>query len=168
MASGSAVSRMWPDGGDDPMSSLLRQTESGDAGARKVLNAVLDGLTTAILLLVMTVDPDVIVVSGGMVDAGAPLLTVMRERLRVRASSSVFLGSLRLDERVVLADSEMPLGAVGAALSAALALHGPEGNVGGPDMNVPVPAHAVGTSQGKENTIGVPDGGFAGLEAGCD
>lgn len=168
VASGSAVLRMWPEGGSTPMSSLLGEAESGNPRAREVLDVVLGGLSTAVLLLAMTVDPDVIVISGGMAAAGAPLLSAVRDRLRARSSSSAFLDSLKLDERVALADSQMPWGAVGAALSASAALHCPEGNGEGPDMNVSASAYRAGTPQEKENTVGVPDGDLAGMEAGCD
>ncbi len=168
VASGSAVSRMWPEGGRTPMSSLLGEAESGNPRAREVLDVVLGGLTTSVLLLAMTVDPDVIVISGGMAAAGAPLLSAVRDRLRARSSSSAFLDSLKLDERVALADSQMPWGAVGAALSASVALRDSEGNVEGPDGNVSVSAYGVGASRQEENTVGVPDGDLAGMEAGCD
>jgi predicted NBD/HSP70 family sugar kinase len=121
MASGGAVSRMWPQ--DDPaMPAIIAKahdvTSPEHDAARDVLKNVVSAIADAIDILAVTIDPRLIIVGGGMAKTGQPLLDEIAAELNHRAASSPFIASLNLPARLHLAPSDQPTGAVGAALSA--------------------------------------------------
>ena len=63
----------------------------------------------------LSVDPAVVVLGGGVAEAGAPLLEAVRAALTERAPQSELLASLDLGERVRLVPDALPVGAIGAA-----------------------------------------------------
>ena len=57
-----------------------------------------------------------VVLGGGVVEVGLPLLVGVREALDRFARRSPFIASVTISERTVTVDSEVPVGAIGAAL----------------------------------------------------
>lgn len=69
------------------------------------------------MILTLTVDPAVVVLGGGVAEAGVPLLGAVRAALAERARDSELLASLDLGDRLRLVPDALPVGA-GAALLA--------------------------------------------------
>ena len=70
------------------------------------------------MILTLTVDPAVVVLGGGVAEAGPPLLEAVRAALAERARDSELLASLDLGDRLRLVPDALPVGAIGAALLA--------------------------------------------------
>ncbi|MDY7102352.1 MAG: ROK family protein [Actinomycetota bacterium] len=118
VASGAALQRAWPgDGVDTPVASLLAAAGRGDETATRVWCDALDALAWAVELLVLTVDAEVVVLGGGVSEAGAPLLDGVRDALATRARTSRFLATVAVAERVRLAPGDVALGCLGAVLA---------------------------------------------------
>jgi predicted NBD/HSP70 family sugar kinase len=98
--------------------AVVDAADAGDPRARRLREDLVRGVTGAVRLLVLTTDVDVVALGGGVASLGTRLLDPVRAALAASARSSPFLGSLRLDERVVLVPSGVAVGALGAALSA--------------------------------------------------
>jgi glucokinase len=114
-ASGPVIARRWPvDDGVGPAVALVQAAVSGDAAAREILEDVAAHLALAVTLLALSVDPDVVVLGGGVADAGAPFLEAVRAAVRRRSEIAV-LGAFDLPERLVLVPAGTPVGALGAA-----------------------------------------------------
>jgi glucokinase len=120
VASGAAIARRWarPDGTPGDARSLLAAAAAGDIGAQMVRDDVCRWLGWAVALVVQTMDPDLIVLGGGVADAGPPLLDAVRQALTRRAAASPFVASLGLPERVTIAPTGVSLGALGGARAA--------------------------------------------------
>lgn len=116
-ATGSA---RWPAGGGalTAASDLLAAAEGGDAAARALVDDVAGHLAGAVALLAQTVDPEVVVLGGGVAEAGPGLLEAVRRSLRARAARSPVLAAIGLADRVALVPDGVPAGAIGAALLA--------------------------------------------------
>ena len=117
-ASGSALKRTWPAGGEHPGRVLLAAIAAGDADARRAFERLVSGAAHCVQLLALSIDPTAIVIGGGLRLLGAPLLDGIRAELGARASASPFLAGAALSERLQLLDGDSPAAAVGAALSA--------------------------------------------------
>lgn len=117
VTSGSAVIKLWPKAGERAMPSLIECAETHDPEAERILGIVLHGFVTTILILATSIDPDAIVIGGGMAKTGKPLLDAIQHKLEERSKVSSFLTSLHLSARVQLADQSIPAGALGAALA---------------------------------------------------
>jgi glucokinase len=120
VASGTAIAARWPapDGAVTAASALLTAARQGDAGAAAVLDEVAGHLAGAVALLAQTVDPEVVVLGGGVADAGPGLLAAVQDALRRRASRSPVLAAIHLADRVALVPDGVPAGALGAAVVA--------------------------------------------------
>ena len=120
VASGTAIAARWPapDGALTAASTLLAAVEEGDPEAAAVLAEVAGHLAGAVALLAQTVDPEVVVLGGGVADAGPGLLAVVQGALRQRASRSPVLAAIHLADRVALVPEGVPAGALGAAVVA--------------------------------------------------
>lgn len=118
-ASGSAIEAAWPSRRGRPApAELFEAAAAGDAAAVAVRDEVAEGIASAVRVLVLTCDVDVVVLGGGVSKVGAPLLTAVVATLERQASSSPFLESVGLAQRVRLAPADVPAGALGAALVA--------------------------------------------------
>jgi predicted NBD/HSP70 family sugar kinase len=85
---------------------------------------VCNRLADAVSLVVQTVDPDVIVLGGGVAESG-DLLAEVRRTLQGRAERSRFVAALHLATRVVMLPPRRPVvnaGAIGAARVARAAM----------------------------------------------
>jgi glucokinase len=120
VASGTAIAARWPapDGAVTAASALLAAAEQGDAEAAAVLDEVAGNLAGAVALLAQTVDPELIVLGGGVAEAGPGLLTAVQDALRRRASRSPVLAAIHLADRVAFVPDGVPAGALGAAVVA--------------------------------------------------
>jgi predicted NBD/HSP70 family sugar kinase len=122
VASGAAIARMWPgDGETSPTQDLFRSAALGDARAIAIRDRLAQHLAGAVLMLVHTVDPDLVVIGGGVAEIGQPLRDALVSALEARAASVPFMRALRLSERVRLVPPDRPVGAIGAALAAVAA-----------------------------------------------
>jgi len=117
-ASGSGLARVW-DG--DSVRGLHEAAAGGDAVAHGVWNGFVDHVAASVRLLVLTVDPDRVVIGGGLSSLGDELLGAVRGVLGGWAASSPFLASLDLADRVEVLPNDFPAAAVGAALVGAAA-----------------------------------------------
>jgi hypothetical protein len=76
-------------------------------------------VASAVRALGLTVDPERIVLGGGVSEVGEPLRVEVVRQLRVLAEGSPFLASLGLADRLSTVPRHYPVAAVGAALVAA-------------------------------------------------
>jgi predicted NBD/HSP70 family sugar kinase len=120
MASGAAIAARWPthDGEPSATAALLAAVGADEPGAAAVLDEVAEHLAGAVALLAQTVDPEVVVLGGGVAEAGDGLLEAVRRALRGRAARSPLLAAIDLSDRVVLVPDDVPAGALGAAVHA--------------------------------------------------
>jgi glucokinase len=116
VASGSALAAAWPTDGPAPGLALHAAYVAGDERARAVWLAFADGVAQAVTVLALGVDPDVVVLGGGVADVGEPLREAVVAALEQRASGSAFVASLDLPHRVSLVPQGAPVAAIGAAL----------------------------------------------------
>lgn len=121
MASGSAIARQWPTEHPQPAQQLFEAAGAGDPLAIEVRRQLLENVASAVRVLVLTVDVDVVVIGGGIASLGAALLDGVRAVLVSRAQESPFLASLELADRVRLMPTGFPSAAVGAAFVGASA-----------------------------------------------
>jgi predicted NBD/HSP70 family sugar kinase len=115
VASGPAIARRWTGGnGRPPAVAMADAAVAGDRAARRVLDDVAAHLALAVTLLALGVDPDLVVLGGGVAEAGDPLLEAVRTAVRRRPETAV-VGAVDLAKRVVLVPGGVPVGAIGAA-----------------------------------------------------
>jgi glucokinase len=118
ISSGSAIERMWPTETGASAADLHRAASAGDPVARRLWAGVIGGLSRAVLLLALTWDPEVVVLSGGVASLGNVLRDAIAGRLADDARHSEFLGSLDLGARMRVIDPGIPLGPIGAVRAA--------------------------------------------------
>jgi len=118
IASGSAIERLWPTVDGSPVVDLHHAATHGNDSARQLWTSVVGGLSRAVLLLALTWDPEVIVLSGGVSALGDVLRDEITARLGNDATRSGFLGSLDLGTRLRVIDPSVPLGPIGAIRAA--------------------------------------------------
>ncbi|QLD13340.1 ROK family protein [Microbacterium oleivorans] len=118
LAGGGALAERW--GRDDalPVLAVMDAADAGDPRALLLRDDLVRGVAAAVRLLVLATDVDLVALGGGVASLGVRLLDPVRTTLAAASASSPFLGSLRLDERVVLVPPGTAVGALGAALSA--------------------------------------------------
>lgn len=120
VAAGPAIGRVWPRGDRlEAASALFTAVADGDAAAETVARRITGHLTTALIWMAATHDPDVFVLAGGVPSVGEVFLTMMREQISQRATTSELAARRLSPEQVVLADPNDPPGPRGAALLAA-------------------------------------------------
>ncbi|PJM72439.1 NagC family transcriptional regulator [Bifidobacterium primatium] len=118
---GAAIMRQWPEANPplpDIIAKAYDETSPRHTAAVRTLNTIVRAIASAIDILAVTVDPRIIILGGGTVKTGKPLLDEIRAELRRRESGSAFIDSLHLPERVVLVPDGKPIGAIGAACAA--------------------------------------------------
>ncbi len=118
VASGNALLARWPAGGDQPVRALNAAAERGDAEAGRVRDALVDGIATAVQVLLLTLDTELVLVGGGMMSDGEATLGRVRANLAARSERSPFLAALSLQQRLRLAPPSSTVSALGAALLA--------------------------------------------------
>lgn len=118
LASGSGIARQWYSGETWPAVSLFDKALAGDAQARTVQNRFFQGAAAAVRILGLTFDPSTIYIGGGLNALGHPLLSGIRQELALSNAQSPFLAGLALGHRVCLVPPGLPVGSVGAAITA--------------------------------------------------
>lgn len=113
-ASGSGIARAWA--GGESVADLRAAAVAGDADALAVWERLVEHVAAAVRLLVLSVDPDRVVIGGGISSLGDELLGAVRGVLTDWAASSRFLAMIDLADRVEVLPRDFPAAAVGAAL----------------------------------------------------
>ncbi|MDO8107105.1 ROK family protein [Isoptericola sp. b441] len=101
---------------------VVAAAQDGEPWAVAVHETFVDAVATAVRVLVLTCDPEHVVLGGGVAGLGEALLGPVREALVRQTEDSPFLRSLRIPERLAL----VPPGSEPAAVGAALAVPHPE------------------------------------------
>lgn len=116
IVSGPAVARAWPTDAPYPVVDLLEKAGKGDPDAMRVRDAVAMGVARTVQLITLAMDPAVVMIGGGVANAGRPLLDCVRHAIAGMERASPFLASLDMGGRLRLVDGRQPVGAIGAAL----------------------------------------------------
>lgn len=119
IASGRALARAWPTPGGPPAAALFAAAAAGDPAAVTVRDRFCWGVASAVRALGLTIDPERIVLGGGVAEVGEPLREEVVRQLRTLGEGSPFLASLGLADRLSIVPLHYPVAAVGAALVAA-------------------------------------------------
>jgi len=115
MASGSGIARQWATGEDNAVSVVLDAADAGDARALEIRRRLFEGVATSVRILVLTVDVELVVIGGGISRLGDRVLGGVNEIFGSWASSSPFIDSLGLPERLRRLPEDSPVAALGAA-----------------------------------------------------
>jgi predicted NBD/HSP70 family sugar kinase len=116
VASGSALAAAWPVATGHPGEALFRAGDAGDPKAIAVRDRFAAGIAVAVRVLCLTVDPEVVVLGGGVAQLGEPLRAAVAEALLDQAAGAPFLADLDLAGRLRTVPPEVPVAALGAAL----------------------------------------------------
>lgn len=117
-ASGTALGARWPaQHGRPAPAELFDAAADGDERAIAVKSEFVTAVAAAIRLLVLSYDVQHVVLGGGVSSLGEPLLVAVAAGLQEQASTSPFLASLEIADRVRLCPTDVPVAAVGAALA---------------------------------------------------
>jgi glucokinase len=111
LASGSGIASQRP----GAVTEMLEAAEAGDSIARDVRRRLFEGVASAVRILVLTVDVDVVVIGGGISTMGDSLLTPVRGLFAEWEAVSPFITSLGLGERVRILPPDSSTAAIGAA-----------------------------------------------------
>ncbi len=117
-ASGSAVAEAWPVEGVAPAQALFDAAAAGDRRAVEIRDRFAARVADAVRLVCLTVDPEFVVLGGGVAQVGERLRVSVAHALAEQATTSAFLRSLDLPVRVLLVPAGVPVAALGAALLA--------------------------------------------------
>ena len=116
IASGGALAKAWPTTDQPPAAALFAAAAAGDHAAVVVRDRFCWGVASAIRVLGLTIDPERIVLGGGVSEVGEPLREEVVRQLRALGEGSPFLASLGLAERLSMVPRHYPVSAVGAAI----------------------------------------------------
>jgi predicted NBD/HSP70 family sugar kinase len=111
MASGSGIASQRP----GSVSDMLVAAAAGDAGALAIRERMFGAIASAVRILVLTVDVELVVIGGGISTMGDVLLTAVRQVFSEWESSSPFIASLELGDRLRILPPDIPTAATGAA-----------------------------------------------------
>ncbi|WP_149202129.1 ROK family protein [Actinotalea subterranea] len=115
-ASGSALDAAWPSRGRPSPVEVFDAAAAGDPTAVAVRDRFVDAVAAAVRLLVLTCDPEHVLLGGGVSGVGTPLLDAVVGTVAAEADRSPFLRRLRVADRLAL----VPAGALVAPIGAAL------------------------------------------------
>ena len=115
IASGSALAAAWPSGDVPPAQALFAAAAAGDLKAVEVRHRFASGVADAVRALSLAVDPQTVVLGGGVAHVGEALRLAVAEALLEQAAASPFLASLDLAGRLRVVPSDFPVAALGAA-----------------------------------------------------
>jgi predicted NBD/HSP70 family sugar kinase len=104
---------MTGDRGVDDVAAVIGKAAAGDSQAMAVLDVTLDYLSRGVRAVINVLNPDLVVLCGGMAQCGVPL----EDRVRSRLEGTVFRSASQTAIRSALLG--LHSGAVGAALLAA-------------------------------------------------
>mgnify|MGYP004531816889 CR=1 FL=1 len=118
LAGGAYVAEHWGAPSDYPVLAVFDAADRGDDRALAIRSGLARGVASAVTVLALSVDPDRVVIGGGISALGERLVEVVRERIDAAAASSDFLRSLDLSARIDLLPRSLPAAAFGAAILA--------------------------------------------------
>lgn len=95
---------------------LFAAAENGSPQAQHQADLIVNGITSAIQIMVLAHGSPRVVLNGGVIHHCPGLFDAVRGRLESIANSSAFIASLGLADRLVIAPSGRPIAALGAAL----------------------------------------------------
>ncbi|MDN3495865.1 ROK family protein [Planococcus sp. APC 4015] len=116
LAGGGAIAARWARPGALPVRDVFDASDAGDPVAAALRAGLARGVASAVRVLVLTADVDVVLIGGGLTALGDRLVGDVAAELSASASASPFLRSLHLEERVELLPPGSPAAALGAAL----------------------------------------------------
>jgi glucokinase len=111
LASGSGIASQRP----GSVADMLAAAAAGDAHAIEIRNGMFVGVASAVRILVLTVDVDVVVIGGGISNMGDDLLDAVRDIIADWEATSPFITSLGLGERIRIMPPGLSTAAIGAA-----------------------------------------------------
>jgi predicted NBD/HSP70 family sugar kinase len=111
LASGSGIASQWP----GSVSEMLVAADAGVAAAIEIRQRMFEAIASAVRILVLTVDVDLVVIGGGISGIGDALLAAIRAVFIGWEGVSPFIGSLALGDRVRILGPDSGVGATGAA-----------------------------------------------------
>jgi glucokinase len=114
MASGSGIGSQWQ-AGDGSVHGMLAAAEAGDARAIAIRRGLFEGVASAVRILVLTVDVDMVVIGGGISTMGDALLEPIQAVIAQWESDSPFIQSLELGSRIRILPPNAQTAATGAA-----------------------------------------------------
>jgi glucokinase len=114
MASGSGIASQWKSG-DGSVRGLLAAADAGAADAIAIRRNLYEAVASAVRILVLTVDVDLVVIGGGISTLGSGLLDAVTSVIGEWEVSSPFLASLQLAERIRILPPNAQTAATGAA-----------------------------------------------------
>jgi predicted NBD/HSP70 family sugar kinase len=118
LAGGAYVAEHWGTPSDYPVLAVFDAADRGDERAIAIRAGLARGVVSAVTVLALSVDPDRLVIGGGVTSLGERLTDVLRDEFRRAADGSDFLRSLDLEGRVELLPRSLPAAAFGAAMIA--------------------------------------------------
>jgi glucokinase len=111
LASGSGIASQRP----GSVTDMLASAAGGDEHAIEIRRRMFEGVASAVRILVLTVDVDVVVIGGGISNMGEELLTAVRSIVADWEATSPFITSLGLGERIRILPPNSSTAATGAA-----------------------------------------------------
>ena len=100
----------------EPVERVAARAEAGDAAAREILADLARGAAAGVRALALAVDPELIMIGGGIARRGEKLRAEIAAELARAAEGSAFLAALRLEDRIEIVSPDEAIGAIGAAL----------------------------------------------------
>ena len=111
LASGSGIASQRP----GSVTDMLEAAAAGDAHAIEIRDRMYVGVASAVRILVLTLDVDVVVIGGGISNMGDELLDAVRRIVAGWESASPFITSLELGGRMRILSPGLSTAAIGAA-----------------------------------------------------
>jgi predicted NBD/HSP70 family sugar kinase len=111
LASGSGIASQRP----GSVTEMLAAAAAGDEQAIEIRRRMFEGVASAVRILVLTVDVDVVVIGGGISNMGEELLSAVRAIVADWEATSPFITSLGLGERIRILPPNSSTAATGAA-----------------------------------------------------
>lgn len=118
LAGGAYVAEQWGQSSDYPVLAVFDAADRGDERATRIRDGIARGVASALTVLTLSIDPDRMVVGGGVTALGERLVEAVRLELRTSAAGSDFLASLDLASGIDLLPRALPAAAFGAAIVA--------------------------------------------------
>ncbi len=111
LASGSGIASQRP----GSVSEMLAAAAAGESDAIEIRRRMFDGVASAVRILVLTLDVNVVVIGGGISTMGDDLLGAVRDVFAAWEKTSPFITSLALGSRVRILAPDTSTAATGAA-----------------------------------------------------
>ncbi len=125
IASGPAMVRQWS-AGEGTAEALFAAAEEGDLEARLVIKRAAEAIARAIQILVLTYDVEKVVLGGGVMNAGAPMLEPIYAALARLGEKSTLARLLLPPQKVIAAPPESDVACWGAVFLALQSLEIPD------------------------------------------